>query len=235
MPGQHGTSLTDYTQALTIQLRLRQASGSTIGQIVAEVESHVRETGEDPVEAFGQPGIYSARCTGDRASRGRRVRSGLLDAAMPTVAIAGALMMLESLSSLTGVVIVTGNMPPFWVATGLVFSLVMRRGENVVADRGTRTVGANLADRRTRATGSSRQVWSVRAAHWLYLLILGALIALARAIRSQSPEGPELLHLPGWALLLVGLTLLVAGGWLDIRRIDKIVDPRSTNRMGTAP
>lgn len=232
MAGQHGTSLHEYTQALTVQLRLRKVPVPSIGQIVAEVESHVRETGEDPIEAFGQPGIYSAQCTCERASRGRRVRSGLLDAAVPTVAITGALMILESLSSLTGVFRVTGNMPPFWFATGLVFALVMRRGENVVADWGTRAVGANLADRRTRPTGASRQVWSVRAAHWLYLLILGALIALARAIRSQSPEGPELLHLPGWALLLVGLTLLVACGWLDIRRTDKIVDPRSTNKEG---
>ena len=35
-----------------------------------------------------------------------------------------------------------------------------------------------------------------------------------------------MLHLPGWALLLAGLALLVACGWLDIRRTDRIVDPR---------
>jgi hypothetical protein len=53
--------LKEYTRALTIQLRLREIPGLMIGQIVAEVESHVRETGEDPVEAFGQPGSYSAQ------------------------------------------------------------------------------------------------------------------------------------------------------------------------------
>lgn len=226
MPGQHGTSLYDYTQALTVQLRLRQVAGPAIGQIVAEVESHVRETGEDPIEAFGQPGNYSAQFTSDRGTRGRRARASLLNAAVPTVAIIGALMILESLSSLTGVVRVTANMPLFWVATGLVFALVMRRVENLLADRGTRTVGTNVADRRTRPVGVSRQAWGIRAAHWLYLLILAVLIQLALVIRSRVSEGPDLFHLSGWALLLVGLALLVAGGWLDIRRTDKIVDPR---------
>jgi non-ribosomal peptide synthetase component F len=76
MPGQHGTSLKDYTQALTTQPRLRKVPGKAIGQIVAEVESHVRETGEDPVEVFGQPGSYSAQYSGEAsragASCGRR-------------------------------------------------------------------------------------------------------------------------------------------------------------------
>jgi hypothetical protein len=48
MPGQHGSSLKDYTQALTIQLRLRNVPGARIGQVIGEVESQVRETGEDP-------------------------------------------------------------------------------------------------------------------------------------------------------------------------------------------
>lgn len=226
MAGQHGTSLYDYTQALTVQLRLRKVPGPAIGQIVAEVESHVRETGEDPIEAFGQPGIYSAQFTSDRGTRGQRARASLLNAAVPTVAITGALMIGESLSGLTGVVRLTANMPLLWLATGLAFALVMRRVDDVVADRGTRTVGASPADRMTRPVGTSRQVWGIRAAHWLYLLILAVLVLLAQAIRSRSPEGPELLHLPGWALLLAGLTLGVASVWLDIRRTDKIVDPR---------
>ena len=234
MPGQHGTSLKDFTQALTTQLRLRQVPGKVIGQIVAEVESHVRETGEDPVEVFGQPGSYSAQFASDRGSRGRRVRSSLLNAAVPTVAFVGALMILESLSSLTGVVRVTANMPLFWVAAGLVFALVTRRVDDVIADRETRTVGTSLEDRRTRHVGASRQVWGVRAARWLYLLVLAALTQLPLANRSRWPEGPELLHLPGGALLLVGLVLLVASPWLDIRRTGKIVDPRSTSKTGTA-
>jgi len=232
MPGQHGTSLKDYTKALTTQLRLRQVPGKDIGQIVAEVESHVRETGEDPIEAFGQPGTYSAQFTRDRGSRGRRAWSSLLNKAVPTVAIIGALMMLESLSSLTGVVRVTANMPLFWVAAGLVFALVTRRVDNFIADRETRTVGTSLEDRRTRLVGASRQVWGVRAARWLYLLVLAALTQLPLANRSRWPEGPELLHLPGWALLLFGLALVVACEWLDIRRTGKIVDPRSTNKTG---
>lgn len=106
-------------------------AGCTIGQVVAEVESHVRETGEDPIEAFGQPATYSAMFASDRGTRARRARAILVGAAVPTVAIIGGLMILESLSSLTGVVRVTANMALFWVATGLVFALVMRWMENL--------------------------------------------------------------------------------------------------------
>ncbi len=226
MAGQHGTSLHDYTQALTVQLKLRKVAGHTIGQIVAEVESHVRETGEDPVEAFGQPGVHQAQFTSARGSRGRRVWSSLLDAGVTTAAVSGVVMILKSLTSLAGVARVTASMVLLWVGVGLVFALVLQQADNFIADRQTRTVGASLADRRTRPTGASRQVWGFRGARWLYLIILAGLFQLAQTIRSRSPEGPELLHLPGWALLLAGLALLVACGWLDIRRTDRIVDPR---------
>lgn len=98
MSGQHGTSLKDYTQALTVQLRLRDVPGRAIGQIVAEVESHVRETGEDPVEAFGQPGSYSAQFAGRRRPVGRGGWLSLADVQTDvtfTMAMVGALRAAE--------------------------------------------------------------------------------------------------------------------------------------------
>lgn len=74
MPGQQGTSLKDYTEALTTQLRLRRVPGKVIGQVIAEVESHVRETGEDPVEVFGQPG--ATRPSSPAVARGSGVGDG---------------------------------------------------------------------------------------------------------------------------------------------------------------
>ena len=50
----------DYTQRLILALRLKDVPGDRIGEIVAEVESHVADTGEDPVEAFGTPRAYAA-------------------------------------------------------------------------------------------------------------------------------------------------------------------------------
>lgn len=50
----------EYTQRLILALRLKDVPGDRIGEIVAEVESHVTDTGEDPVEAFGTPRAYAA-------------------------------------------------------------------------------------------------------------------------------------------------------------------------------
>jgi hypothetical protein len=67
-----------YRDNLIFALRARNVPGEKIGQIVAEVEAHVAESGEDPVEAFGRPRDYArewARTTGRRSSWQERVRS----------------------------------------------------------------------------------------------------------------------------------------------------------------
>ncbi len=56
---------TDYSQRLVLALRLKDVPGDRIGEIVAEVESHVAETGEDPVESFGTPRQYAASLTAE--------------------------------------------------------------------------------------------------------------------------------------------------------------------------
>lgn len=48
-----------YTYDLLVALRLREVPGDRIGEVIAEVESHVAETGEDPREAFGTPKEYA--------------------------------------------------------------------------------------------------------------------------------------------------------------------------------
>ncbi|TFV67040.1 UNVERIFIED_ORG: hypothetical protein E4P37_04790 [Bacillus sp. AZ43] len=54
------TETSTYRRDLVLALRARQVPGDRIGEIVAEVESHVADTGEDPVEAFGRPKEYAA-------------------------------------------------------------------------------------------------------------------------------------------------------------------------------
>ncbi|MGB3761872.1 MAG: hypothetical protein WA966_01515 [Ornithinimicrobium sp.] len=58
--------LTDYCQTLMLALRLKDVPGDRIGEIVAEVESHVCDTGEDPTEAFGSPRAYAEVLTEGR-------------------------------------------------------------------------------------------------------------------------------------------------------------------------
>ncbi|GLW11976.1 hypothetical protein Misp01_71040 [Microtetraspora sp. NBRC 13810] len=50
-----------YRDDLRVALRLRDISGARVGEVLAEVEAHVAETGEDPVAAFGSPKEYAAK------------------------------------------------------------------------------------------------------------------------------------------------------------------------------
>lgn len=58
------TELDTYRRELILALRVRDVPGDRIGEIVAEVESHVADTGEDPLEAFGPAREYAAATTG---------------------------------------------------------------------------------------------------------------------------------------------------------------------------
>ena len=218
MPGQHGTSLKDYTEALTTQLRLRDVPGRAIGQIVAEVESHVRETGEDPVEAFGQPGSYSAQFAGRRRPVGRGGWLSL-DDVMFTMFMVGALVLLNGVLNLGEIVNVTANVVS-WVAPIVIYALVVGRIDIAVADRETRTI---TAARRTQGT---------RAASWLRFLAAFATFALGMAISSRLPHEPVLVSLPGWSLVLVGLAVTAVSVWVYQRWSDRIVDPRPWHLKG---
>lgn len=62
------TSLTEYRGELILALRLKDVPGDRIGEIVAEVESHISDTGENPSEAFGTPREYAASLTAEHRS-----------------------------------------------------------------------------------------------------------------------------------------------------------------------
>lgn len=62
------TSNQKYIDNLMLALRIRNVPGGRIGQIVAEVEAHLAESGEDPVDAFGKPSEY-AKAWADDAER----------------------------------------------------------------------------------------------------------------------------------------------------------------------
>ncbi|TYP81332.1 HAAS signaling domain-containing protein [Blastococcus xanthinilyticus] len=48
-----------WSDALLLQLRMLDVPGTRIGEVLAEVQSHVAETGEHPREAFGSPREYA--------------------------------------------------------------------------------------------------------------------------------------------------------------------------------
>jgi len=53
------TSVASYCDDLLLHLRAREVPGARIGEVLAEVQSHVAETGERPDEAFGSPRDYA--------------------------------------------------------------------------------------------------------------------------------------------------------------------------------
>lgn len=48
-----------YRRELLLALRLRDVPGPRIAEVLAEVDSHVAESGENPAEAFGPPREYA--------------------------------------------------------------------------------------------------------------------------------------------------------------------------------
>lgn len=70
-------TLDKYTDDLHKALRFHEISGERMGEVLAEVEAHVTETGEDPVDAFGRPRDYARQvaaqldpATGKRSTGG---------------------------------------------------------------------------------------------------------------------------------------------------------------------
>lgn len=55
-----------YTKQLVHELRRRDIPGYKIGEAVAQVKSHIADTGEDPMVAFGSPADYAATFGGSR-------------------------------------------------------------------------------------------------------------------------------------------------------------------------
>ena len=217
MPGQHGTSLKDYTQALTIQLRLREIPGIAIGQIVAEVESHVRETGEDPIEAFGQPASYSAQFAPGWDGADVRQHRALVRpraSAAAAVTVVGIWMLFKGLFSLTNLVTITAMAILSWFVTGLLIGLLVLPVVLALEDRRTRTVVAG--------GGSAMS----RTEQWLRFLALWGALMAGQAINAIAPQGSVLLRTPGWVLALVGLALTTPFFWRLRSRSDPIVDPR---------
>ena len=88
-----------YRDELMMALHLHEVPGARIGDILAEVEAHVSETGEDPRAAFGSPKEYAAKIT-EESGAGSATRSSL-QSAMGTV-ITGALAYVGTISLLRG-------------------------------------------------------------------------------------------------------------------------------------
>ncbi|WP_019853004.1 hypothetical protein [Actinopolyspora mortivallis] len=197
-----------YRDELTFALRMREVPGDRIGDVLAEVDSHVTETGQDPVEAFGAPGEYAARVAEELgASVGYPRRAVLRPGVLPVAALVlcGA-KLLVSAAAASEVVLTTGGL------VGVVALLALLAVVLLLAMRAA-----------TELRGTARRLW----------LWLGALATLvlapfaANAVERLVGAEQVLLTMPRWSALTLAAVFLLATVVLLVRGVrgNRIVDP----------
>ena len=150
------TDTRSYRQELLMALRMRDVPGARIAEALAEVDSHVAETGEDPVEAFGPPKAYANQLAGALGVDGgvRPFWRGVLTwrtAAHGAGGAGGSWLVIDGASALAGDGRRVLTLPPVLaivigvaVLAGMAFDLrgLTRRSQDRVLDPRT---GADMA------------------------------------------------------------------------------------------
>jgi hypothetical protein len=187
-----------YVNRLVLALRARNVPGERIGQVVAEVEAHVAESHETPVEAFGSADEYADRVSAaldpPATKRHRQALRGMLVGWPTTLA---AILLADGVAGVAfgqrieltaGKLLLFGLLPP--AAVALVQLIVRQERPSWPAGLGVAVLFAG--------------VFSVP---WL----------LSR---------PVLATYPAWAALTTG-ALLAASAIPWAVRPDLIIDPRT--------
>src|SRR4051812_13844814 len=132
--------LDGYRRDLLAELRQRGVPKQRIAQAIAEMESHVAESGEQPHVAFGDPGTYAAELA---QSLGRTRHSFARRAQVPLIAIsafAGAALMTRGITAGVHQHVWTGSAALLITIGALVFGVGILGGA---------WVGLGLIDPRT--------------------------------------------------------------------------------------
>ncbi|MCI2237201.1 hypothetical protein MO973_34430 [Paenibacillus sp. TRM 82003] len=216
----HGAPALDRTaerwcEDLVVALRLRDVPGGRIGAVLAEVRAHLADSGEDPAEAFGEPGEYAAALTAAAPAPTRRER---------------ALGFARRFALVTGV----------WWAVGGAGALLGGEAARVTAPSllvcaVVALVGPGLVERLATARRVAGLAWAAGAG------AATSALAVAGALADQLTDALSA-PVPALALLLPGLVLAswgaLSGGSL---RPDPVVDPlaaagevRRARRSGAA-
>lgn len=186
-----------YVNQLVLALRMRDVPGERIGQVVAEVEAHVAESREAPVDAFGSVEQYAERVLAaldqPAITRHRRVLRGMLTAWPITLA---AMLVTDGVAGLAfdqqvelnaGKLVLFGLLPP---AAAFLVQLIGRQ----------------------------------KRPSWPTGLGVALLLAGVFSVPWLLPQR-VLATYPAWAALTAGV-LLVAGTVPWAIRPDRIIDPR---------
>lgn len=194
-----------FLENLTMQLRLLDVPGDRIGQILAEVETHVADTGLDPVDAFGEPGEYAATY----AASASRERCWLSELGIAGVGATAGSAAFEGVFHLAGSVDLTVRLLGTWLATAAVGLVVVH------------VLFALLA---RETTGSARQRTFTSQYMVLWALLWVAAVAVLVLVPLLLPTGPSLASVPGWVLFVAGPLAFFA--LVRHLRGNRVVDPR---------
>ncbi|WP_156969813.1 hypothetical protein [Knoellia subterranea] len=162
-----------------------------VREIVAQVEAHTRMTGEDPVEAFGQPVDYAAQW---QPLSGRHLLTQFLLGVVLAAGIMGVIKAVSVDRAWADPTPVTfDDLPTFGVFVALLGVLPW-------------TVDLFLSRRRASRLGQSAPglEWPLR---WAAILGIGAAVSGAVWILGEPSDG-TLFMAPRWLLLALGLATL---------------------------
>ncbi|SFT82404.1 hypothetical protein SAMN04487904_109143 [Actinopolyspora lacussalsi subsp. righensis] len=198
-----------YRNELMFALRMREVPGDRVGDVLAEVESHVAETGQDPVEAFGTPGEYAVRVAEEFGTTGGSPRRAVL---RPGVLLVAALALCgaelaTSAATANEVTLTTGSL------VGIVALLALLVVPLLLAMRAA-----------TELHSVGRRVWFGLGA--LATLVLAPFVAnwIERVVGAE----PVLVTMPRWIAFVFAAVFLLGTVGLLARTIrgNRIVDPR---------
>jgi hypothetical protein len=190
-----------------ITLRLRNISGSQIGDALAQVDAHCTDSGEEPEEAFGDPAAYATHVAEqvrpvDLALSMSPIRAGLL----------GLAMLLAVPTLLSGV-------------SGLAHGGPAELSVGSLVGAGVGAAAIALLVRFASVLKDPRQRGRRFIAMWL---LLGAMMSPSIIWTSTAVE------LSAW--LSVGIAVvLLAATWVSLRatRADVVVDPLTGDSLPT--
>lgn len=121
------STLDNWRQALLLELRMRDIPGTRIGEIMAEVDSHCADSGEDPRDAFGDPLAYARSFEVPQSDRWRQI---VRSAVQTITGVSGILGLLEGTTALIDgepAVISAGNIAAAAMAACAIVALLLLR------------------------------------------------------------------------------------------------------------
>lgn len=197
-----------YRDELQLALRARDISGERVGEVLAEVDTHVAATGQDPSVAFGPPRDYAKQIVDQLdTSTGKPHTARHLAGTLATGALIyiGASFLLDGILTGGGTVAVTPADALSWPI--MLIALV---------------AGTHLLMRAV-TTPRHGKAYGIASA-----CAFAAVIAAGPVIDWLGDEQTSLLDMQAWITIVVGSAFLAGAAVMLAQAIKrgKIIDPR---------